>query len=461
MLIPFATQTSTTRSREASTESLINFYAQAESPNAKNEVVLIGVPGLKTFAEVGDGPIRGGVVFQGQPYVVSGNEIFKLSSGGTPTKITGTIAGEGFVSMAASSVEIAICDQQNTGYICDGTMCDPISDLDFLGSRTVSFVDGYFVHTTPDTGQFQVSELLNGGSYIGTDVATAEAEPDNLVTTFVLQNQLYLMGEKSVEPWRNVGNVDFPFQRAGQIIIERGCKAEYGVSQEDNTMFWLGEDLIAYKLNGYTPIRVSDNQFETAVKRYAAPETAESFFYSIEGHKFWAITFDEATWVYDVATGLWHQRRSYGRSNWRARGCFDAFGKVLTGDRYSNKVYEIDPATYDEGGDPLERVAISPVIHGETQQLTIDRLEVDVEGGVGVLSGQGSDPQILMSQSFDGGRTFSAELGQSLGARGKYHRRVVWNRLGTAESRAIRLRVTDPVECILIGASADVERGEV
>ena len=68
-----------------------------------------------------------------------------------------------------------------------------------------------------------------------------------------------------------------------------------------------------------------------------------------------------------------------------------------------------------------------------------------METGVGLQSGQGIDPQIMMQYSDDGGRTWSSELWRDIGAVGKYKTRVKWNKLGVARDRVYMVEMTDPV----------------
>ena len=82
--------------------------------------------------------------------------------------------------------------------------------------------------------------------------------------------------------------------------------------------------------------------------------------------------------------------------------------------------------------------------------------EVYCETGVGLNSGQGSDPQIMLQYSDDGGRTYSNELWRSLGVIGAYKTRAIWRRLGQFRSRQIVLTITDPVRRLVMAYYADL-----
>jgi Neuraminidase (sialidase) len=79
-----------------------------------------------------------------------------------------------------------------------------------------------------------------------------------------------------------------------------------------------------------------------------------------------------------------------------------------------------------------------------------------MEAGAGLTSGQGSDPQIMLDWSDDGGRTWSNELWRSAGKIGEYRHRAIWNRLGRFRRRTLRIRKSDPVKASFLTAFADI-----
>ena len=86
--------------------------------------------------------------------------------------------------------------------------------------------------------------------------------------------------------------------------------------------------------------------------------------------------------------------------------------------------------------------------------------ELFMESGAGLTSGQGSDPQIRISYSDDGGRTFSAERARSFGKIGEYNKRIVWRRLGRVPfNRVVRFINTDPVKANILKMEGTLEEG--
>lgn len=78
-------------------------------------------------------------------------------------------------------------------------------------------------------------------------------------------------------------------------------------------------------------------------------------------------------------------------------------------------------------------------------QMFLGTLELLMEGGHGLIEGQGSDPQVMLRFSRDGGKTWGTELWRSGGAQGAWNTRVRWNRMGQYRNGVVEITVSDPV----------------
>lgn len=453
------------RSRPVSAQRAINMLSQQEPPDAKAPMSLLSAPGLATFATAGSGPIRGLHTMSDVLYAVSGTTAYRISSAGAATSL-GTVAGTGRVDLADNGSQLVAVNSSGTGYVITSGAVAQITDTDFLSASSVTYLDGYHIFSRTGTGQFFISDLLSATSYDALDIATAESSPDPLVKAFVDHRELWLFGTHSIEVWINTGAAAFPFERQPGSILEKGCAAAGSVAKLDNTVFWVGEDRIVYRAQGYTPQRISQHAVEQALTDAALADVtdARACTYSVDGHPCYALTVGGVgTHVYDAATGLWHERdsRTSGVSlgRWRALGSARAYGKVLVGDDVSGVVYEVSPTVYAEGSDPLIRTAESPPIHAEGRRVFMSRVQLDMETGIGLATGQGSDPQVMLQWSDDGGRSWSSERWASAGQIGQYRWRVVWYRLGSFRERVLRFAVSDPVPVTFLGAHAELEVG--
>lgn len=442
----------------------VNLYAEISDAKAvgRSPLAMVPLPGLTLFTTAGDGPCRGAHVMAGVLYVVSGPTLYSVTSAGTATSL-GSIAGTNRVGMADNGTQLCIVQGSN-GYVytvAGGLVA--ISDADFPGADTVDFLDQYGIFSKPSSGQFFISALDDFTDIDALDFATAESAPDDLYRVYVHHRELLLFGTETIEQWYDSGATDFPFERIPGGIFEHGLVAPFAVADIDNTVYWLSDDNVVYALTGQAPKRVSTHPIEERIDdvTQAAIDAAFMFTYTDRGHKFVVLTLpDEATLVYDIATDLWHERLSYDSEavdlgRWRANGHARVFGKNLITDYQDGSIYELDKAAFTENSLPMRAIMQSPPQYDPAgRRMTDHKLQLEMETGVGITTGQGSDPKAMLRWSDDSGRTWSPELWRDLQAIGDYRYRVPpWRRLGQYYNRVYELTVTDPVKRVLIDAS--------
>lgn len=240
--------------------------------------------------------------------------VFTTTIAGTPSGVPGTLVinlTTGLPSQASAGA-VAIDPMVSLGQITAPA---------FFPSNTVVYFDDYFIFDRVGTNEWFISHLGDGTQYDGLDFASAQAGPDLVLAVVNYHETLLIFSEKHTEVWYDAGAANFPFQRYDGSFIQRGLAAPLATVKEDNTVFWLGEDGIFYRLNNYTPLRISTFATEHAWANYPTIANATAFVVTIEGHKFIFLTFpsEPATWCYDISSGieepLWHERVSWGDPN--------------------------------------------------------------------------------------------------------------------------------------------------
>jgi hypothetical protein len=344
-----------------------------------------------------------------------------------------------------------------------------ITDPDFPGAVTVGYLDGYFVFNEPNSQKVWVTELLDGSSVDPLDFASAEGSPDGLVAINVDHREAWLFGTDSIEVWYDAGLADFPLTRIQGAFNEIGCVAAFSIAKLDNALFWLGTDArgqgIVYRANGYTGVRVSTHAIEYAIAQYGNISDAVAYTYQQEGHAFYVLTFPtgNATWVYDVSTQAWHERAgwntSLGQFTRHRSNCQCNFGgNTVVGEYENGNIYTLDLSVYADNGGIQKRLRSWRALPTGTNNLKRSAqhsLQLDCESGTGLVTGQGSDPEIMLRWSDDGGHTWSNEHLSKMGKIGEYYRRVFWRRLGMTlklRDRVYEISQTDPVKAVIMGA---------
>lgn len=469
--IPFVGPSYQARSTYANAERALNCYVEL-SPSDRSPIALYGTPGLRRVATLPTLGCRGMIVVGSFTWVVYGNSVYRVASDYTFTLAGLLISSSGMVSLASNGTQILIVDG-TAGYIitvATNTLVT-ISDIDFPnGVSQADYTDGYFLVTGNGTQQFYISDLLDGSSWNGTDFASAEGSPDNTVGLIVDHREVWLFGSNSAEIWVNTGNVDFPFERSGNAFVEHGCIANRTIKKLDNTIFWLGGDDrgygVVWRADGYTPQRVSNHALEHEISLYNTVSDAIAFTYNQEGHAFYVLSFptEGKTWVYDVATQVWHERayrdaNSGALSMWRPSAHSLLSGKHLVGDAVDGRLYVLDTEYYSDDGDPILRLRATQTTNDKQARLFYNWLQVDMQTGIGLTSGQGSDPQLMMRYSNNGGQSWSDYRNAPLGAQGEYDARCRYNRLGAGRNRTWEISMTDPVPFCVIGAVVEGDEG--
>jgi hypothetical protein len=456
------------RSVNAADNRMINLFPEIVPEAGKSPAYLQRAPGLRLLATLGTGPIRGVNSFNGNLYVVSGEQLFQLDSNYTAT-VLGTVSGStGPVSMANNGIQLFVaCNGPSFVYNSSTLAFGQITDPDFPGALTVSFLDGYFVFIEPNSQSVWVTALNDPTSIDPLDFASAEADPDNLVSSIVDHGQVWLFGTNSVEVWYDSGNADFPLQRINGAYNEIGCAATFSVAKLDNGLFWLGQDArgtgMVYRANGYTGQRISTHAVEWQIQQYSNISDATAYTYQQDGHSFYVLNFPSAnaTWVYDVATQAWHERAGWvnGAFTRHRADCQTFFNNEVTvGDYQNGNIYAFDLNVYDDY-DRIQKWLRSwralPTGENNLRRTSQHSLQLDCESGVGLETGQGDDPQIMLRFSDDGGHTWSREQWSSMGRIGQYYKRVFWRRLGMTlklRDRVYEISGTDPVKVAIMGA---------
>lgn len=454
------------RSKNIDSQRCVNLYAELDQ-TGKSTVALYGTPGKVRKVTPTNGPCRGSIVFSGYLFVVIGSGIYKIDTSWSSTLIGTLLTSSGRVSMAQNGQQIMLVDG-TYGYTCSTTTLSQIVNGSFPDNpQVVSFQDGYFVVNRGNTQQFYISTLYDGTGWDALDFGSSEGYPDKLISLISDHRELWLFGETTVEVFYNSGNADFPFERISGAYIETGCAAPFSVAKMDNSVFWLSRDDrgngIVYRANGYQPVRVSTHAIEYAISTYSVISDAFAYTYQQEGHAFYVLTFptESKTWTFDVSTNLWHERAytdSEGNLKRDRSNCYSFFnGYHVVGDWENGKIYTLDPDVYDDDGDEISSIRACQHLSSDLKNQFFHELQIDLEAGVGLEDG--TDPQISLRWSDDGGHTWSNEHFRSMGKIGEYKKRARWTRLGKSRDRIFEAKITDKVKRVLIGASSRVTVG--
>ena len=460
----------------------INWIPVMPQAGALSQRALFDAPGLTLFSTV-TGVNRGGQEMKEVPYFVNGNSLFSVSSGGVSTNL-GAIEGSGRVSLANNGQYLVIVVPNGKAYAYNnvsGGLAE-ITDADFTARKanTVAYKDGFFVFTAADGSVFFNSSLNDPFTFSGLDFGTAEINPDRIIGLHVNHNELYVLGSETIELFQNIGGSGFPFQRIPGANIQKGVHGKFSLSEFDNTFTFVGgginEGSAVWKVSGSSSaVKISTSAIDNAIQEFtrAEIENCFSWTYALGGNYFVGFTFESdripnKTFVYDATTSVlsgastWHERQTGVTDNsWRVNSIVSAYGKLMVGDALGGNIGYIDKTNYTEYGNVMVQEKASKPFSAGGLPFFAGEVRLTMESGVGLATGQGSDPIVRMDFSDDGGRTFSSEFSRSYGKIGEYMSLPTWRRQGRIpRHRVIRFKTSDPVKSVIIKLEANIDVGQ-
>ena len=330
-----------------------------------------------------------------------------------------------------------------------------------LGSVTsVEYFSGYFFFTRSN-GQIVASDLQNT-DIDPLSVATAEYAPDPLLRLKNTGSALLAFGSRSIEVWVDVGSSPFPLQR--QTALDIGLLGQWavagGTNEWGNGVLFVASDYSVRWMDGLTPKVVSnDDVAHDIFLQRANVDGIVAQVYEFEGQAVFSITTDDWTWEYNLITGAWHRRDSYGQANWRATSAAAFNYRWYVQDTLNAYLFEILPEHYWEDTERMRFRCESGPLKGFPASVRIPSIDIDCSvalGLTGVPSPFETDPAIMISWSHDGGANWSRPVARSLGQIGRYGAKVTVNGLGRSTHHGTRIRadVTDPVPVTITGGVA-------
>lgn len=466
----------TSQSPIADAELCLNFYTeQMESPGAPSKWTLYPTPGVNLFVMANVGSrVRQlySIIVSNieRCFAVVSNTLFDVNADRTLTA-RGTLAEDTNIATLISNGDGGgqlFATSGTKGYCLDLTsnvLTNPVNAV-----TMASMVDGYIVALDAATSTLKISDLLDANTWDPTQFAQRTAQPDPWRALVVNYNEIWLLGTQTSEVWYDAGNFPFPFALRPGAIMQQGIAATFSAAVLDGAVIWLahnqnGQNQVV-AASGYVPTRISNHAMEWQISRYSRVDDATAWVYEDQGHPFYVLNFPTAgaTWVYDKNTQQWHQRGTWiaennGYDAWHPQCHTFAFGKHLVGDRNAPSIYEMD-VTFGSDVDsrPIRRVRRAPSVQSELDYLAFGKFQIEMEVGLGLNTGQGSNPQVLMRSSDNGGQTWNGYRSTTAGPIGAYGTRVKWERNGTARNRVFEIVVSDPVPWRITNAFLDVEQ---
>ena len=415
----------------ANPSRLVNLYRETVDPGDKH--ALKSVLGTTAFASVGGVFVRTMAEYEGSTYVLANLALRKIDTDGS-VAILGATVDDGYASIAGNNGNVTAVIGGKY-YLWDGaTLTEPTAGA-FASFGAVDYLGNYTILTEKDGRRFQWSGVADPNDLPGLNFTTADGRDDNILRPLALNGQLYILKQSSIEVWYLTGGAGAEaFERQVGGVMDVGLKSFGLVTRFDGGAFMVGDDGRAYLLSGQMQ-PISTPAVETAIKN-SVPEFCLT--YDDEGHTFCAITFrDCPAWVYDVASGEWHERaQGADLGPWEASATARMAGVWYLG-RDGGEILALD-RTNTDGGLPLVRMARSRLLYMDGERFTVSEVEIFPRVGFDAAT-------VELSVSKDGGITWGSPKPRSWEV-GEYSRRITWRNLGQFRQAAFELKMSDAVD---------------
>lgn len=472
------------KSSIASGQQAINVYAEKNDPTAPVPITYYQFPGTELYSS----PLNPGQsrcnyrTTKGTAYTVVGPTVYLQQNNGVMVFV-GSIPDRGSqIHMSDNGLAVVLVDGSTDGWAIDmatnafGQIIDP----SFYGADQVTFLDTFFEFNRPDTNQFYISlgmvtfALLTAGiAFDPLDIAAKAGSADNIVGIFTVNKNLWLVGELTTEPWIGTGAADFYFQQVQGAYINHGCIAPNSIACTDTIAFWLMQDRVGkniiVKTVGYDVEEVSTPYLVSQFNKYETTADAIGFILQTEDHAFYFLVFPTAniTWIMELKTGYWTQLGKWNAATnsfdrYRANNGMFFDGKLIVGDFATGKNYKLNPDSAYDGDDVMSFVkTFIHMIGGNYERVIYKNASLRMAVGTSDKP-VGSDdddnePEINLSWSDDGGKTFGFPVPQSLGRNGEYLTDPQWNKLGMGRDRIFKAQWNGPVITELNGAYVEAK----
>jgi len=459
----FIGETYQARSANANAERCVNLFPEITGGSGKSKIHYLHTPGLAEYITLPDGPVRCLWAGDEKMYVVSGTVYGEIKyGGGIPTfENRGSVANDGRKAyIYSNATETGVGGQLiivsggslycDIGGVADGhnAHVQAATDSGFVSSAT--YLDGYFIALERDSNAVYISALLDGTSWPALDKQARLSSPDRLVAIAADKKLLWMFGKRNIDVWYNSRNADFPFEPVQGGGIRCGTVLPDTLEDLDNSFFFAAENerggVSVLRTEGSNLKRISTHAVEVGISGTLSANAFRSWTYETDGHQFYVLTTDvigqlySKTFVYDVTTGLWHERAYWNGSSFdpHLAQCHvytnpaysGGINYHFVGSRLNGKVYRQSMDLYTDAGGAIRRYRQAPHLSDGQSWSFYHELELDMS--IEALAGT---PAITLKWSDDDGATWTADKVPVLTASSDAKKRVIWRRLGRSRDR--------------------------
>lgn len=482
---PIATGAQLNPSQDANYQRKVNVFPVpagdfGRGDTEANNMVLLPTAGLLEIAQAAGNIVREIINVNNQYiYAIVDNVVYNITFPSSPLSAVltsiGTMTGNPSLELVWDNNRTQIMLVNGTalwGYVIDyiANTLTQVTPVNFLGGATVTQLDGYFITNQPGTQTMQVSALNDGLTWDALDVASAESKADNLIGVIADKGELIAIGGKTIEFWYDAANPSgFPFSKRPGEYYNIGCSARKTILSIDNTIFLVDHRRYFCALSSDGGLQVlSPPWFRKVLNSYTTVSDGYAYEFEDAGQLMYVVCFpsEGKCWAYDLSTQQLHERAylatgDVAYSRHRVSTCIKYNNYYLAGDYANGKIYIYSRDYKSDNGVLIRRLLTIPYFHALDALITINDLYIHGDFGHGSTIDPGSNPQIMLRYSSDGGHTWNTELFAPLGELGNYAKRLKFYRIGTEREWLFEISFAESVDFSLAELGLNIEVSNV
>jgi hypothetical protein len=454
------TESTIGRDGQEANARLINAYPefQGQDQDGKATFTTYPVPGLTRFNQTAFAGVERGMILLDETDLIAvlGTQVVQFNTAGVATVLP-SLPGTGRITMARnlnSTPEIGIVTASGQYYYLQGGVLTQPAEANLPTPNSIAYLGGYFVfgigdgtnrifHTPPLDTATGISALAFG---------YAASNADIIVRVYAFSGYLFVFKSKSMEVWQNVGTAPFAFTPVQQFI-QLGLGAKFSLADNQSGMFWVDHKGIVRNGRDASAARISTHTIERAIAALSTSDRAAIVGHMVtwEGHECYQISAPSSwTWCFDTGTQRWFQRASFNSARWIGNNAINFAGQYIVSNYTNGNLYTLDTTNYSEDSAEYIMELWCPNSNAFPGGMVIDRLDVDVISGQGVIAAGPPDnvnPMLAIDYSDNGGKTFQGERQVSLGQGGQFSQPVRANNWGRVshKGRIWRFRASPSV----------------
>ena len=444
---------------------------------AEGKKALFPTPGLNLdngvdFSKENNGGGRAQYVFNNKLFAVIKNKVYRLtaSSKGLDHAEIGEIeTNSGFVDISSLENQLMFIDGIG-GWIWDKNSLTftKITDPNFPAEPiSTNILANRFIVQKADRKNSFYSDSGDGLSWnVLNEIAFTSGDIN--VGAATLDQRLYVMGEKSIEPWYAASGATLtPFRRSDPTI-DFGCAAPGSIVSDLGVMVWLSRtdkgvgSIMA--TSGGRPTPISDQSIETAIAKFDVVSDAEGYIYKNEiGHVMYVLSFTDAnkTFMYDFNTKK-SSLLEYGAKKQIERHLSQSHvyfnGKHYVLDYKNPYLYEMSDAYGTDNGVTIRRARISSILEAPANhEIIVNNITPILKQGIGGDCGVDENPTVFLEVSLDEGESYGNQLPSEIGRIGRRRWESFFEVFNSSRSFVFKLEYYESKPFVVTSCDIDFE----